>query len=130
MERKPENGQVDIEVTPEMIDAGADELMWFNPELDSGSEFVKRVYLAMTIALALIVAVLYVLFSFLKMGWIADLLPDPVLKGFIEGVVWVTILKQVPGLLGLEGSFEGFFRTLLSSHRHCRRRMSQQRWPV
>jgi high affinity sulfate transporter 1 len=71
-------------------------------------------YLAMTIALALIVAVLYVLFSFLKMGWIADLLPDPVLKGFIEGVVWVTILKQVPGLLGLEGSFGGFFRTLVS----------------
>ena len=71
-------------------------------------------YLAMTIALALIVAALYVLFSFLKMGWIADLLPDPVLKGFIEGVVWVTILKQVPGLLGLEVSFGGFFRTLVS----------------
>jgi MFS superfamily sulfate permease-like transporter len=42
------------------------------------------------------------LFFFLKLGWIADLLPDPVLKGFIEGVVWVTILKQIPPLLGLE----------------------------
>ena len=58
--------------------------------------------LAMTIAMALVVGAIYVLFFFLKLGWIADLLPDPVLKGFIEGVVWVTILKQLPPLLGLE----------------------------
>jgi len=58
--------------------------------------------LAMTIAMALVVGAIYVLFFFLKLGWIADLLPDPVLKGFIEGVVWVTILKQLPSLLGLE----------------------------
>ena len=66
--------------------------------------------LAMTIAMALIVGVIYVLFFFLKLGWIADLLPDPVLKGFIEGVVWVTILKQLPALLGLElaGAPKGF----------------------
>ena len=50
-------------------------------------------FLALTIALALIVGVIYVLFFFLKLGWIADLIPDPVLKGFVEGVVWVTILK-------------------------------------
>ncbi len=58
--------------------------------------------LALTIAMALVVGAIYVLFFFLKLGWIADLLPDPVLKGFIEGVVWVTILKQLPPLLGLE----------------------------
>jgi len=58
--------------------------------------------LAMTVAMALVVGAIYVLFFFLKLGWIADLLPDPVLKGFIEGVVWVTILKQIPPLLGLE----------------------------
>jgi high affinity sulfate transporter 1 len=70
-------------------------------------------YLALTLALALIVGVLYVLFFFLKMGWIADLIPDPVLKGFIEGVVWVTILKQFGVLLGLElkGPSQGFFHS-------------------
>ena len=68
-------------------------------------------FLALTVALALIVGVIYVLFFFLKLGWIADLIPDPVLKGFIEGVVWVTILKQLPPLLGLElaGTPQGFF---------------------
>ena len=71
-------------------------------------------YLAMTLALALVVGALYVVFFFLKMGWISDLLPDPVLKGFIEGVVWVTILKQLGVLLGIEGSFQGFLRTVLT----------------
>ncbi|MFV2034751.1 MAG: SulP family inorganic anion transporter, partial [Halocynthiibacter sp.] len=72
-------------------------------------------YLALTVALALIVGVLYAIFFFLKMGWIADMIPDPVLKGFVEGVVWLTILKQAGVLLGLdlEGSSQGFFRTLI-----------------
>ena len=72
--------------------------------------------LALTVALALIVGVIYVLFYFLKLGWIADLLPDPVLKGFVEGVVWVTILKQLPALLGLEitGAPQGFVPKIIA----------------
>lgn len=71
-------------------------------------------YFGLTVALALMVGVIYVLFFLLRMGWIADLIPDPVLKGLIEGVVWVTILKQVPTLLGLELQEPGgrFFTTL------------------
>ncbi len=73
-------------------------------------------YLALTVALALIVGVMYLLFFLLKMGWIADLIPDPVLKGFMEGVVWVTILKQLPALLGLdlEGKPQGFFHGVIA----------------
>jgi MFS superfamily sulfate permease-like transporter len=52
--------------------------------------------------LALLVGVFYLGFSFLKMGWIADLIPYPVLKGLIEGLVWVTLLKQIDTLLGLD----------------------------
>ncbi len=72
-------------------------------------------YLELTIALALIVGGVYFVFSVLRMGWIADLIPDPVLKGFIEGLVWVTILDQVPKLLGvkLESGDAGFFRKLV-----------------
>ena len=58
-------------------------------------------YLALTITLALIIGLLYILFSFLKMGWTADLVPDPVLKGFTEGIIWLTLLKQSVRLLGL-----------------------------
>lgn len=72
-------------------------------------------HLALTLALALLVGAICVLFFLLRMGWIADLIPDPVLKGFIEGIVWVTLLKQLPALLGLEleGAPQGFFRAIL-----------------
>ena len=59
-------------------------------------------FLALTIVLAFTVGLLYVLFYFLKMGWIADLVPDPVLKGFTEGIIWLTLLKQSVTLLGLD----------------------------
>jgi sulfate permease, SulP family len=58
--------------------------------------------LPVILALTLLIGVLYVAFFLLKIGWIADLIPDPVLKGFVEGAIWVTILKQLPALLGLE----------------------------
>ena len=61
----------------------------------------KEDYLALTITLALIVGLLYLLFYFLKMGWAADLVPDPVVKGFTEGIIWLTLLKQSVRLLGL-----------------------------
>ena len=70
--------------------------------------------LALAIALALIVGLIYVLFSLFKMGWIAHLIPDPVMKGFTEGIVWVTLLGQVPAFLGLQlaGQPQGFFEKL------------------
>lgn len=37
----------EIEITPEMIEAGISVLTNFNPCLDSGSEFVRELYLAM-----------------------------------------------------------------------------------
>jgi len=58
--------------------------------------------LPLILALTLLIGALYVVLFLLKFGWIADLIPDPVLKGFVEGAIWVTILKQIPGLLGLE----------------------------
>ncbi len=59
-------------------------------------------HLDVAIALSFMVAAVYVLLFLLRLGWIADLIPDPVLKGVIEGLVWLTILKQMPKLLGLE----------------------------
>lgn len=58
--------------------------------------------LELAIILAVLVGLLYLLFSFLKLGWVSDLIPDSVLKGVVEGIVWVTILKQIPKLLGIK----------------------------
>jgi SulP family sulfate permease len=68
-------------------------------------------YLELVLALSLLVGLVYVAFWLLGMGWIADLVPDPVLKGFIQGLVWVTILDQIPKLLGIElvDAHDGFW---------------------
>ena len=49
--RKSKSEQApEIEITREMIEAGTLELLTFNPEIDSGTEFVKRVFQAMIAA--------------------------------------------------------------------------------
>jgi len=49
MKHKPENGQAgaEIEITPEMIKAGRDEIVGYSIEWESPVEAAKRVFLAM-----------------------------------------------------------------------------------
>lgn len=72
-------------------------------------------HLEIAVALSFMVAAVYVLFCLLRLGWIADLIPDPVLKGILEGLVWLTILKQIPKLLGtkVDGEAEWFVPKLI-----------------
>jgi len=69
-------------------------------------------YVEVMLALSLLVGGVYVVFSAMRMGWIADLVPNSVLKGFIQGLVWVTILGQIPALVGVtpEEDFPDFWR--------------------
>ena len=46
------------------------------------------------------------------MGWVAAFIPTPVMRGFIEGLVCVTIIGQVPHLLGIDGTAGNFFTKL------------------
>ena len=46
------------------------------------------------------------------MGWVASFIPTPVMRGFIEGLVYVTIIGQVPHLLGISGASGNFFTKL------------------
>ena len=46
------------------------------------------------------------------MGWVAAFIPTPVMRGFIEGLVCVTIIGQVPHLLGISGTSGNFFAKL------------------
>ena len=48
----------------------------------------------------------------MRMGWVAAFIPTPVMRGFIEGLVCVTIIGQVPHLLGIEGTSGNFFTKL------------------
>ena len=67
---------------------------------------------ALTSTLAILIGAFFLLFGALRMGWVAAFIPTPVMRGFIEGLVCVTIIGQVPHLLGIEGTSGNFFAKL------------------
>jgi MFS superfamily sulfate permease-like transporter len=66
----------------------------------------------LTSTLAILIGALFLLFGALRMGWVAAFIPAPVMRGFIEGLVLVTIIGQVPHLLGISGTSGNFFNKL------------------
>jgi high affinity sulfate transporter 1 len=66
----------------------------------------------LTSILAIWIGVFFLLFGALRMGWVAAFIPTPVMRGFIEGLVLVTIIGQVPNLLGINGTSGNFFEKL------------------
>src|SRR5215467_8312461 len=66
----------------------------------------------LTSTLAILIGAFFVLFGALRMGWVAAFIPTPVMRGFIEGLICVTIIGQVPQLLGIEGTSGNFFSKL------------------
>ena len=67
---------------------------------------------SLTSTLAILIGVLFLFFGALRMGWVAAFIPTPVMRGFIEGLVLVTIIGQVPHLLGTNGTSGNFFNKL------------------
>lgn len=69
-------------------------------------------YLLLTSALAFLVGLCFLALGLLRMGWIANFVPLPVMRGFIQGLVWVTIIGQVPKLLGIAAGSGNFWQKL------------------
>jgi sulfate permease, SulP family len=72
----------------------------------------------LTSTLAILIGAFFLLFGALRMGWVAAFIPTPVMRGFIEGLVCVTIIGQVPHLLGIDGTSGNFFTKLWFVLRH------------
>jgi sulfate permease, SulP family len=56
--------------------------------------------------------------SILRVGFVANFISSPVLTGFKAGIGIVIVLDQVPKLLGIHITKEGFFRDILSVAQH------------
>ncbi len=69
-------------------------------------------YLAYTSALALLVGMLFLGFGFLRMGWVANFIAQPVMKGFIQGLALVTMMTQLPKMFGVGDVSGDFFQRL------------------
>jgi high affinity sulfate transporter 1 len=72
----------------------------------------------LTSTLAVLIGAFFLLFGALRMGWVAAFIPTPVMRGFIEGLVLVTVIGQVPHLLGINGTSGSFFNKLWFVLRH------------
>ena len=48
----------------------------------------------LTSTLATLIGAFFLLFGALRMGWVAAFIPTPVMRGFIEGLVCVTIMDR------------------------------------
>jgi len=64
---------------------------------------------ALTSTLAVLIGIFFFSFGVMRMGWVASFISTPVMRGFIEGLVYVTIIGQVPHLLGISGGSGNFF---------------------
>ncbi len=71
-------------------------------------------YVMISSALALIVGVIFLILGLARMGWVANFIPTPVMKGFVQGLIWVTIIGQLPKLFGLEAVTGNFFERLMA----------------
>ncbi len=72
----------------------------------------------LTSTLAVLIGAFFLLFGALRLGWVAAFIPTPVMRGFIEGLVCVTIIGQMPHLLGIDGTSGNFFTKLGFVLRH------------
>ena len=71
-----------------------------------------------TATLTALTGSLLIVASVLRLGFVANFISVPVLTGFKAGIGLVIVLDQVPKLLGIHFSKEGFFRDVLSLVRH------------
>jgi sulfate permease, SulP family len=73
---------------------------------------------SLTSTLAVLIGFFFLSFGLMRMGWVASFIPAPVMRGFIEGLVYVTIIGQVPHLLGISGASGNFFSKLWNVLEH------------
>ncbi|MBK8295068.1 MAG: SulP family inorganic anion transporter [Solirubrobacterales bacterium] len=69
-------------------------------------------FLALTTTLAITTGMIALVAGFLRLGFLASFISEPVIKGFIIGLALTIIIGQVPGLLGMQGGSGEFFTKL------------------
>ena len=69
-------------------------------------------YVAMSLALAIIAGVIGCVAAVVKLGFVANFISEPVLKGFIIGLALTIIAGQLPSLFGVEKGSGNFFEKI------------------
>ncbi|MDZ4152050.1 SulP family inorganic anion transporter, partial [Methylicorpusculum sp.] len=88
------------------------QLMMAVPDGDPGKLITAAATLTVLVGILLIVA------SLLRLGFVANFISNPVLTGFKAGIGLVIIFDQLPKLMGIHITKQGFFRDLFSIVHH------------
>ena len=75
-------------------------------------------YAALTAALAITVGLIALAAGLMRLGFLAALISEPVLKGFIIGLALTILVGQLPKLFGVEKTSGNFFEQLAGLVRH------------
>src|SRR5271165_3522591 len=97
--------------TSQMLVVGPDTATGLISALTVGAVAIQGTadFNSLTSTLAVLIGIFFLFFGVMRMGWVASFIPTPVMRGFIEGLVYVTIIGQVPHLLGIGGASGNFF---------------------
>lgn len=69
-------------------------------------------FLAFTVVLALVTGVIALVGGLIRLGFVANFISEPVLKGFIIGLALTIMVGQLPKMFGIEGGDGNFFEKL------------------
>jgi len=75
-------------------------------------------FVMLAAGVTLVLGALFLVAGSLKLGFIADFISKPVLKGFVFGVACSIIIKQLPKFLGIERGGGHAYQQLLHTLRH------------
>ncbi|GJF27657.1 sodium-independent anion transporter [Kitasatospora sp. NE20-6] len=75
-------------------------------------------YAVLTAALAVVVGMMFLVARIARLGFVADLLSQPVLIGYLAGVALIMGVDQLTKLTGVETEGSGFFPQLVSFFRN------------
>jgi high affinity sulfate transporter 1 len=79
---------------------------------------VHERYLALAMMTSILVGIIFLIARLIKLGWIINLIPIGVFKGFIAGVGLTIIVSQLPKIFGIESAGEDFFTNLFRFLEH------------
>lgn len=75
-------------------------------------------YLQLTFAVTLLCALIFLLFWYFKLGFLANFLSKAVLAGFISGLGIEVLTSQIKKIMGISVEAEGWFREVFAMIRH------------
>lgn len=76
----------------------------------AGGDSAKAI--GLTAALAIIAGIVLIAIGLLRLGWVAQFLSEPIVTGFVTGLVVIIVAGEIPALLGIPSPSGSLFEKL------------------